>query len=51
MTNLSKEYVDIKNVKHKVEHLIVSTETKNSKERIIEELFNALTRASRHMSV
>lgn len=49
MANLKNEYIDIKDIKHKVEHLIIPTKTKNSKERVIEELFTALTRTSRHM--
>ena len=47
MTNLKKEYTDTKNVKHKVEHALASDEARNSKEQIVEELFNALTRPIR----
>lgn len=49
MANLKSEYLDIKDIKHKVEHLIMSSDDKNSKERIIEELFSALARSSRHI--
>lgn len=50
MANLKSEYIDIKDIKHNVVHLI-SDGDKNSRERIIEELFNVLTRPSRHMPV
>lgn len=49
MANLLKEYIDIKDMKHKVDHLVISADDKNSKERIVEELFNALARPVRHM--
>ena len=44
MRNLITEYTDIKDKKHKVEHLIVSDENKNDRERVVEELLLALTR-------
>lgn len=47
MTSLKKEYIDTKNIKHKVEHTLASDETRNSREQIVEELFNALTRSTR----
>lgn len=50
MANLTKEYVDIKNIKHNVEHSILSTDKKNSKEQIIEELFQALARPHKQFS-
>jgi len=43
MENLKKEYTDIKDIKHKVEHLTVSGKD-GSRERIVEELLHALTR-------
>lgn len=46
MANLKTEYIDIRNMKHKVEHLISAVD-KSSKDRIVEELFNALARQSR----
>lgn len=49
MTDLIEEYTDIKNVKHKVEHLVLSADDKSSKEHILEELFYALTRSHKHM--
>jgi len=51
MTNLKNEYIDAKDVKHKVEHIIMPTYDKNSKERVIEELFSVLTRPDKHISV
>ena len=47
MENLKKEYTDTKNVKHKVEHSVATAsdgEEAGSRERITEELVNALTR-------
>lgn len=49
MADLTKEYTDIKDIKHNVEHLVVTSEDNNSKERIITELLNALTRPGRHV--
>lgn len=50
MDNLKKEYTDIKNRKHKVEHLTVSGKGDSSRERIVEELFRALTRTGKRIS-
>jgi len=51
MDNLKKEYTDIKEIKHNVEHIIiVSDKENNSRERIIEDLFHALTRPSKRIS-
>jgi len=50
MANLIKEYIDIKEIKHNVEHIILSSATKNSKEQITEELFRALTRPRKYIS-
>ena len=47
MSNLKKEYTDIKDKKHKVVHF-VADEEKNCEEQIIEELLNALTRTGKH---
>lgn len=44
MINLKTEYTDIKDVKHHVEHFTVPADDKNSRERIVEDLLNALTR-------
>lgn len=50
MTNLKAEYTDVKDVKHKVEHLIVSNEDKNDRERVVEELLHALTKSGKRIS-
>ena len=44
MADLTKEYTDIKNIKHNVEHSVLSTDKENNKEQVIEELFHALTK-------
>ena len=36
MADLIKEYTDIRNMKHKVEHLTVLTEEENGRERVLE---------------
>ena len=50
MANLKEEYTDIKNIKHHVEHIILSTNDKNSKEQMIEELYYTLTKPNKHIS-
>lgn len=49
MANLKKEYTDIRDMRHKVEHLMVSSEDKNNKEQIIQELFQVLTKTDRRI--
>ena len=49
MVNLKTEYTDIKDVKHNVVHLTVPADDKNSKEQIVEELLNALTRPGKRI--
>lgn len=44
MLNLASEYVDTKNVKHNVEHIILPEKDYISKERVLEELFLALAK-------
>lgn len=44
MANLKKEYTDIKDNNHKVEHQTVSEQDDSSRERIVQELYHALTR-------
>lgn len=48
MANLTKEYTDIKNVKHNVEHLILSSHKEIGKEKIVEELLHVLTGPRKH---
>ena len=50
MANLKTEYVDVKDKKHQIEHLIVSDEEKNNKKQVVEELFHALTRPSKRIT-
>ena len=47
MLNLKNEYIDTKNIKHQVVHLAASDMDDSSRERIVEELFFALTRPIR----
>ncbi len=47
MADLKKEYVDIRGIQHKVEHLMVSPEDKNDREQIVQELFLVLAKADR----
>ena len=49
MADLTKEYTDIKDIKHKVEHQLVLADDNNNTERILAELLNALTRSGRHV--
>lgn len=44
MANLKEEYTDVRNRIHKVEHTVLPAEDKEARERIIEELFCALTK-------
>ena len=50
MDNLKKEYTDVKDIKHKVEHLTVSDKDDSNRERIIEDLFHALTKPGKRIS-
>ena len=49
MATLAKEYTDTRKVKHKVEHLTVSTDDKHNQEQILEELFRALVKPKKHV--
>jgi len=44
MLKLKTEYTDVKDKKHKVEHLVVSDENKKERDQVVEELLLALTR-------
>lgn len=50
MANLKTEYTDTKDKTHKVEHILVPAEDKTARERITEELFQALARAGKRIS-
>ncbi len=49
MANLQQEYIDAKNVTHRVEHLTLSVEEDCYKERIAEEVLQALTQPSKQI--
>lgn len=50
MAHLKREYTDIKNIKHNVEHITLSTDDKNNKEQIIEEIFYILAKSNKHIA-
>lgn len=50
MADLVKEYTDTKNIKHIVEHSILSADKQNNREQIIEALFHALTKPNKHFA-
>ena len=45
MPNLQQEYIDFKDIKHRVEHLTLAAKSNDSKEQILEELLHALTKS------
>lgn len=47
MSNLKQEYTDTKDRTHRVEHIVVLPDDQNSRERIIDELFQALARTGK----
>lgn len=49
MAILTKEYTDIRQNTHRVEHITLAEDSRNSKEQIVEELFRILTRQNRHI--
>ena len=49
MADLKREYTDIKNIKHNVEHIVLSND-KNNREQIVEEIFCILAKPSRRIS-
>ncbi len=49
MAALITEYTDTKDVTHKVEHIVVSTDDKNGREQLLEELFRALAKPRKHI--
>ena len=50
MANLKQEYIDMKDVKHHVEHLTVPEQESTDREQIVQELYAALTKPGRKMS-
>ena len=51
MTNLKQEYIDIKGVKHRVEHLTIPGQEKTSREQIVQELFTVLTKPGKKITI
>lgn len=50
MADLKCEYIDVRNVKHRVEHLVVtSADDKANRERIVEEVLQVLTRPGKRI--
>ena len=49
MADLKRGYTDIKNVKHNVEHIVLSHD-KNNKEQMIEEIFYVLAKTNKHIA-
>ena len=43
MQNLKKEYTDIKNITHRVQHTVLNEKDTITKEKIIQDLLHALT--------
>jgi len=48
MLKLKTEYIDVKNTRHNVEHVIVPADD-NNRERVISDLFRSLTRLGRRI--
>ena len=47
MANLKEEYIDTRDRTHKVEHILVPPEDKAARDRIVDELFQTLTRTGK----
>lgn len=47
MENLKREYVDLKNVKHRVEHFTLPQQENADREQLVQELFVALAKPGR----
>ena len=47
MANLKEEYTDTRDRTHKVEHILVPPEDKTARDRIVDELFQALARTGK----
>ena len=44
MANLKEEYVDVKSVRHRVEHIMLPPTDQNALEQILEELIHVLSK-------
>lgn len=49
MANLKQEYIDIKDIKHHVEHLSLSVKSDDSREQLVEDLLRALTKSGKYL--
>lgn len=49
MEQLKKEYADVRGRTHRVDHITVRSDDKERRERILNDLFRALTPASKHI--
>ncbi len=47
MANLKEEYTDTRDRTHRVEHIVMPADDKDSRERIVEDLFQALVRTGK----
>ena len=50
MANLKEEYTDTRDRTHKVEHILVPAEDKTARDRVVEELLQALARTGKKIS-
>lgn len=50
MLKLKTEYTDLKDVKHRVEHITAAAENQRTKEQILDELMNALAKKDGRIS-
>ena len=48
MATLTKEYTDIKDIRHNVEHLVVPANDKRHRDQLLDELFHALIKPKKH---
>ena len=49
MANLKQEYIDIKDVKHHVEHLTIPEQENSDREQLVRELFILLTKSTKKL--
>ena len=48
MATLTKEYTDIKDIRHNVEHLVMPDDDKRHRDQLLDELFHALIKPKEH---
>ncbi len=49
MANLKQEYIDIKDVKHHVEHLTIPEQENSDREQLVRELIILLTKSTKKL--